>query len=90
MKKLDGHICDSCRTMFYPGDPVIELCPRCASTVWCITNVYEDGSKELSSIHKNEQQALYLIEKTMHTLDKINKDVEKKLIKQTLACWQVL
>lgn len=90
MKKLSGHICDSCRTMFYPGDHITELCDKCANTVWCVTNVYEDGSRELSSIHRNEQQALYSIEKTMHILDKLNKDSDKKLIKQTLASWQVL
>lgn len=90
MKKMSGHICDSCRTMFYPEDRIVELCTRCANTVWCVSNVYEDGSKELSSIHRNEQSALFQIEKTMHTLDKINLDKEKKLVKQTLASWQVL
>lgn len=90
MKKMGGHICDSCRTMFYSGDHITELCDKCANTVWCVTNVYEDGSRELSSIYRNEQQALYSIEKTMHILDKLNKDSDKKLIKQTLASWQVL
>jgi hypothetical protein len=76
--------------MFYSGDHITELCDKCANTVWCVTNVYEDGSRELSSIHRNEQQALYSIEKTVHILDKLNKDSDKKLIKQTLASWQVL
>lgn len=90
MEKMSGHICDSCRTMFYPGDHIVELCQRCANTVWTVTNVYEDGSRELSSIHRNELLAKYQIEKTMSLLDKLNKDSDKKLIKQTMAKWQIL
>lgn len=90
MKKMDGHICDSCRTMFYPGDHITEFMRLCANTVWCVTNVYEDGSRELSSIHRNELLAKYQIEKTMHLLDKLNKDSDKKLVKQTMAKWHIL
>lgn len=90
MKKMGGHICDSCRTMFYSGDHITELCDKCANTVWCVTNVYEDGSRELSSIHRNELDARYQIEKTMYMLDKINKGSDKKLVKQTMAKWQIL
>ena len=46
MQKLDGRICDSCRKLFYPGDTVYEVCPMCFHSVWCVTNVYKDGSKE--------------------------------------------
>ena len=58
MQKFNGgnpvRICDECRTMFYPGDTIVELCKECASTVWCVFSTYEDGSVELSSIHHNQ------------------------------------
>lgn len=90
MKKMSGHICDSCRTMFYSGDHITELCDKCANTVWCVTNVYEDGSRELSSIHRSAKHAEYSIEKTMAKLFELNLNSEKKLVKQTMASWNVL
>ena len=59
MEKLSGKICDRCRTVFYPGDRIVELCEKCANTVWCLFNIYEDGSKELSSIHGTEEGAVW-------------------------------
>ena len=90
MQKMSGRICDSCRTMFYPGDHIIELCSDCAQRVWCVTNIYEDGSKELSSIHRTEQKAQTWVEKSRNILDKMNPDQENKIVKQEINCWFVL
>ena len=90
MQKMSGKICDSCRTMFYPGDHIVELCLDCAHKVWCVTNVYEDGSKELSSIHRAEYRAKEWVEKSRSVLDKVNPDQEKKIVKQEINCWYVL
>jgi hypothetical protein len=76
--------------MFYPGDHVVELCPECATRVWCVTNVYEDGSKELSSIHRTEQKAQAWVGKSRNILDKVNPDQENKIVKQEINCWFVL
>lgn len=57
MQKLDGKICDNCRTMFYPNDKIVELCEKCANTVWCVFLLWMDGSEELCSIHHTEDGA---------------------------------
>ena len=90
MMKMGGRICDSCRTLFYPNDQVVELCLDCAHKVWCVTNVYENGSKELSSIHRAEYRAKEWVEKSRSVLDKLNPEQENKIVKQEINCWYVL
>ena len=90
MKKLDGHICDGCRTQFYPGDPIVELCPECANVVWCVTNIYEDDSEELSSVHRTEEKAQEWIESTKDLLAKINPEQQRKIIDRKITSWFVL
>lgn len=90
MQKLDGKICDVCRTMFYPGDHVIEMCEECANTVWCVFNVYENGSRELSSIHRTEEKANNWVNKSKELLGKLNLEVDNKIIKQEINSWYIL
>lgn len=90
MQKLDGKICDVCRTMFYPGDHIVELCEECANTVWCVTNIYENGTRELSSIHRTEEKANNWITKNKELLDKLNLEVDNKIVKQEINSWYIL
>ena len=90
MQKMDGRICDCCRTLFRPGDVIYELCSECAQVVWCVTNVYEDGSKELSSVHRTEEKAKKWIESTNDTLTKINSEQRRKIIDRTITSWFIL
>lgn len=90
MQKLDGKICDGCRTMFYPGDHVVELCEECANTVWCITNIYENGNRELSSIHRTEEKANNWVKKNKELLDKLNLEIDNKIVKQEVNSWYIL
>lgn len=90
MQKMSGKICDHCRTMFYPGDRVVELCERCANTVWCLINVYEDGSKELSSIHHNEESAVWFKSQNWELINKLNPERENKIIDQLIEEWIIL
>lgn len=90
MKKLSGHICDSCRTMFYPEDHIVELCEKCANQVWVVTNIYEDDFRELASIHHTEESAKDFIEKGKEVINLLNKVRENKLIKQDISNWAVL
>ena len=94
MQKFNGgnpvHICDGCRTTFYPSDTIIELCKECASTVWCVFSTYEDGSVELSSIHRNQNSALIWIQQNKEIFEAINPEVDKKIIKQEAIHWFVL
>lgn len=90
MQKISGKICDSCRVMFYPGDKVYEFCHECANFVWCVTNIYEDGSKELSSIHHTEESALDWVEKSKNWINEVNKEVDNKIINQEIVKWCVL
>ena len=94
MQKFNGgnpvHICDECRTIFYPGDTIVELCKDCASTVWCVFNTYEDGSVELSSIHHNQNSALTWIQQNKEIFEAVNPEVDKKIIKQETIHWFVL
>ena len=94
MQKFNGgnpvHICDGCRTMFRPGDPVYELCAECAQVVWCVTNVFDDGSKELSSVHRTRKKAEEWIESLKDITDKINKETERRLIRKEVTSWMVL
>lgn len=90
MQKMGGRICDCCRTMFRPGDVIYELCSECAQVVWCVTNIYEDGSKELSSVHRTEEKAKKWIESTNDTLTKINSEQRRKIIDRTITSWFIL
>lgn len=58
--------------------------------VWCITNIYEDGTKELSSIHSSEEKADKWIEQNQDLINKINEEVNNKIIKQEKQDWIVL
>ena len=93
MKKLSGHICDHCRTMFYPGDRIVELCEECArkvTTVWCVINVYEDDFRELTSIHHTEEGAKEFIENGKTLLELLNGTAKNKIVKQEMSNWIVL
>ena len=90
MQKMGGRICDCCRTVFSPGDVIYELCSECAQVVWCVTNVYEDGSKELSSVHRTEEKAKKWIESTKDLLTKINPEKRRKIIDRTITSWFIL
>ena len=90
MRKLDGIICDGCRTMFYPGDTIIELCEQCAHHVWCVFNIYEDGTRELSSVHRSEERAQRWIVDNRRILEIGNEDRENKIIEQVISQWFVL
>lgn len=90
MQKMGGRICDCCRTVFRPGDVIYELCSECAQVVWCVTNVYEDGSKELSSVHRTEEKAKEWIESTKELLTKINPEQCRKIIDRTITSWFIL
>ena len=90
MQKMGGKICDNCRTLFRPGDVVVELCEKCANTVWCVFSTYEDGSVELSSIHRNQDSALKWIQKNKEIFEAVNPEVNKKIIKQEAIHWFVL
>ena len=87
---MGGRICECCRTMFRPGDIIYELCAECAQVVWSVTNIYEDGSKELSSIHRTEENAKEWIESTMDLLTKINPEQRRKIIDRTITSWFIL
>ena len=90
MQKMGGRICDCCRTVFRPGDVIYELCSECAQVVWCVTNIYEDGSKELSSIHRTEEKAKEWIESTKDLLTKINPKQHRKITDRTITSWFIL
>lgn len=90
MQKMSGKICDYCRTMFYPGDHIVELCEKCANIVWCLINVYEDGSKELSSIHRTEEGAIWFKAQNWELINKLNPERENKIIDQLIEEWSIL
>lgn len=93
MQKFNGgnpvHICDSCRTMFQKEDHINELCDECANIVWCIFNIYEDGSKELSSIHHTEEHADNWIKSNWELINKLNSEYENKIVEQEKCSWYV-
>lgn len=90
MKKLSGHICDSCRVMFYPDEHVVEVCEHCYNTVWCVFNIYEDGIKELCSIHHTKEGAEDFINKGQALIASMNQHRLIKLEKQEISSWCVL
>ncbi len=90
MQKLDGKICDGCRTMFYPGDTIVELCKECAHYVWCVFNIYEDGTKELSSVHRTETRAYEYIIEHKHIIEVINDGQDNKIIERTVEQFVIL
>ena len=90
MQKMGGRICDCCRTLFRPGDVIYELCAECAQVVWCVTNVYEDGSKELSSVHRTRKKAEEWVESLKDITDKINKETKRRLIRKEVTSWMIL
>jgi hypothetical protein len=86
---MEERICDCCGTVFIPDDVIYELCSECAQVVWCVTNIYEDGSKELSSIHHTEEKAKKWIKSTKDLLTKINPE-HRKIIDRTITSWFIL
>lgn len=90
MRKMGGKICDHCRTLFRPGDVVVELCEKCANTAWAIFNVYEDGSKELSSLHHTEEGAIWFMSKCWLTAQKFNPARDNKIIDIKIEEWFIL
>lgn len=90
MQKMGGKICDSCRKLFYPGDKIHEFCHECANSVWCVTNVYKDGSKELSSIHHTEEVAIDVVSKNKQFIEELNIGLQNPIINQEITNWMVL
>lgn len=90
MQKMDGKICDNCRTMFYSGDRIVELCEDCANTVWCVFNEYEDGTRRLSSIHRTEEKAIWWIEHNKKLIETFSEELKNKPFKQTYESWGIL
>lgn len=89
MQKLSGRICDSCNKLFYAGDNIYELCQECFNSVWCVINLYEDGSKELSSIHHTKEGALHWVEKSSTLISEMNIEAENKIVDQEVTQWCV-
>lgn len=87
MKKLDGKICDSCETLIY--DHSYDVCTHCFNNVYCIINVYEDGTERLSSIHHTLESAESHKYESQELIDCINTDSNNKLIKQVIENWLV-
>lgn len=87
---MSGRICDRCRTMFYPGDRIVELCEKCANQVWIVTNIYEDDFRELAAVCRTEEIANEFVEKGKTLIEKLNKDSKIKLIKQDISNWAIL
>lgn len=90
MQKMGGKICDSCRKLFYSVDRIYEFCHECANLVWCVTNVYKDGSKELSSIHHTEERAIDWISKNKQSIEETNIKLENPIINQEITNWRIL
>ena len=89
MKKLDGRICDICGKLFYKEDYINEVCDSCINNVWCVINIFEDGSKELSSIHHTQESADLHVFESKDLIEQINEKSNKKLIKQIIENWIV-
>lgn len=89
MQKMGGKICDNCRTLFRPGDVVVELCEKCANTVWCVFSTYEDGSVELSSIHRSAESAEWFRSHWLAT-QKFNPERDNKIVNITIEDWTIL
>lgn len=90
MQKMDGKICDSCRSQFYPGDTIHEVCSSCFNNVWCVMNIYADGSKELSSIHRNEEAASHFISRNRFIIGRMNETAKIPIKEQKIEKWAVL
>jgi hypothetical protein len=58
--------------------------------VWCVTNVFDDGSKELSSVHRTREKAEEWVESLKDITDKINKETKRRLIRKEVTSWMVL
>lgn len=94
MQKFNGgnpvHICDGCRTTFYPEDRIYEFCKDCANTVWCVFNIYEDGSKELSSLHHSEESAVWFRSECWITAQKLNSERDNKIVDIIIEDWTII
>ena len=88
MQKMSEKICDSCRTLLRPGD--VELCEKCANTVWCVFNIYEDGSAELSSIHHSAEGAEWFSSQCWIAAQKFNPERDNKIVSITIENWTIL
>lgn len=87
---MGGKICDSCRSLFYTDDTIREVCSKCFNNVWCVINIYEDDSKELSSIHHTEEAALNFVLKNAMLITRINAGSTNKIKEQKVTKWAVL
>jgi hypothetical protein len=58
--------------------------------VWCITNIYEDDSRELSSIHRTEEAALHFMLKNAATIEHMNQFADLKIKQQVVSKWALL
>lgn len=90
MQKMGGKICDRCRTLFEPGDVVVELCEKCANTVWCVFNIYEDGLVELSSIHHSAEGAEWFRSQCWLAAQKFNPMRDNKIVNIIVEDWTIL
>ena len=66
--------CKRCGKLFYKEDYINEVCDSCINNVWCVINIFEDGSKELSSIHHTQEDANLHIFESKDLIESINKD----------------
>ena len=89
MKKLSGHICDSCRKVFYPDEIVYEFCHDCAHLVWCVINTYANGNKELACIHRTEEGAKNWVEKSKPLIHKMNEGEVNPIVDIEIQNWLV-
>ena len=64
--------------------------PNFDDSVWCVMNIYEDGSEELSSIHKTEESADHWMESGKSLIEKYNPEFDKKIVEQVKRQWFVL
>ena len=89
MQKISGHICDCCRKVFYPEERIYEFCHDCAHLVWCVVNIYKNGSKELACIHHTKEGAENWVEKSKSLLLITNENEVNPIVDIQIQNWLV-
>ena len=87
---MGGKICDCCRTMFYPGDKIYELCSVCANLVYCVLYEYDNDTRELAAIFHTREGAEEFVEANTELIKKYNKYAKYKIIHSHITTWAVL
>ena len=93
MQKLDGRICDGCRTMFYPEDHINEVCDNCFNSVWIVFSIYSIAGnyiKEMNCVFHSEEKAKEWVEKHKAFLDSLNFGKEHKILDVKYEHWAIL